>query len=473
MQKTSETQKLTLQKSIYNHHSYTGENEFKFINFSKKFHRIHWNFMDYGKLWCYNLNYFEYLNQENISNSKALYLIDDFIVNIKNIDSGLEPFPISLRVINTIKFLVQKNIENQKINDSLYAQSYILLDNIEYHLLGNHLLENGFALLFSSYYFQDEKLYYIAKRILEQELEEQILNDGAHFELSPMYHQLMLYRILDSINLLKNNPWKEEALLTRLTNKAKLMLAWLKKITYEDGSIPLLNDSANGIAPSSKELFLYAKRLNISFTPITLDQSGYRKRKNSNYEIILDIGAIGPDYIPGHAHSDTFNFELYIHNKPFIIDTGLSTYESNQIRHNERSTKAHNTVQINHQNQSEVWGAFRVANRAKIIELMESKNTIKATHDGYKKNNILHTRKWVFKENSILIKDGTNKKVKAISRIHFHPNVTREDIIEKIKIDTAEFQINTYQYAPEFNTYKEALVLEIKFQKNLQIEVII
>ena len=84
---------------------------------------------------------------------------------------------------------------------------YILLDNLEYHLLGNHLLENGFSLLFGAYYFQDENLYKKAKEILEKELNEQILDDGAHFELSPMYHQLMLFRVLDCINLVKHNQW--------------------------------------------------------------------------------------------------------------------------------------------------------------------------------------------------------------------------------------------------------------------------
>ena len=67
------------------------------------------------------------------------------------------------------------------------------MDNIEYHILGNHLLENGFSLFFGAYYFQDEKFYVKAKKILTDELDEQILEDGAHFELSSMYHQIMLF----------------------------------------------------------------------------------------------------------------------------------------------------------------------------------------------------------------------------------------------------------------------------------------
>ena len=32
-----------------------------------------------------------------------------------------------------------------------------------------------------------------------------ILEDGSHFELSPMYHQIMLLRVLDCIQLIKLN----------------------------------------------------------------------------------------------------------------------------------------------------------------------------------------------------------------------------------------------------------------------------
>ncbi|HEB62595.1 MAG TPA: heparinase, partial [Bacteroidetes bacterium] len=99
-----------------------------------------------GKLWTYNLNYFEYLNQENISKGEALDLIRDYIQNFDNIKDGLDPYPTSLRIMNWIKFIVSNNISDTKIDENLFAQVYILYHGLEYHLLGNHLLENAFAL---------------------------------------------------------------------------------------------------------------------------------------------------------------------------------------------------------------------------------------------------------------------------------------------------------------------------------------
>lgn len=464
--KESKSTPLVLTQSCASTSVYS-DNTFTFLNFSKKFDtEIDWNYNEYGKLWTYNLTYFEYLKEE-----PDVALVYDFIQNITTVKDGLEPFPISLRGISWVKFLTKFEIKDKNIDDSLYAQYDILMDNLEYHLLGNHLLENGFSLLFGAYYFQDEKLYAKAIEILKVELEEQILNDGAHFELSPMYHQIMLFRVLDCINLVKNSDYKEKELLAFLTAKASVMLGWLENVTYANGKVPLVNDSAKYIAPSSEQLFEYAKRLDVSTHTSPLGASGYRKVQTNEYECFVDVGHIGAEYIPGHAHSDTFSFELYISEESFVVDTGLSTYETNARRTKQRGTSSHNTVEINAKDQSEVWGGFRVANRANIIELEEKENFISATHDGYKKDDVMHTRTWEFGEESICITDTLNKEANAIARLHFHPDVKKETIEEKIKVEDRDYAFITYQYAPEFNKLVDALAIEIPFKQNLKVEI--
>jgi len=406
-----------------------------------------------------------------MSIDNGVELINNFINNDEFLKDAKEPFPISLRTINWVKFLSFNTINDPNINNSLYRYYIILLDNLEYHLLGNHLLENGFSLLFGAYYFNDEKLYLKAKKILKYELDEQILNDGAHFELTPMYHQIILFRILDCINLVQNNNFKNQDLLELLKNKASIMLGWLKNITYINGNIPLLNDSTNKIAPTSKELFDYAKRLKVKIENKELKESGYRKITNDNYECVIDIGNIGPDYIPGHAHSDTFNFELQVKSKAFIVDTGLSTYETSNRRTLERSTSSHNTVEVNSKNQSEVWAGFRVATRAKIIDLTENSNFIEATHDGYKKDNIFHTREWSFEENKIIIKDSLSKSADAVFRLHFHPSITKQEIINKIFVEDYDLEFINYNYSSEFNKEIKSIAVEVKFTNILKVEI--
>ena len=416
------------QDTFYYADSFKKNQEFEFLNLTYFFtSEIDWNCNVYGKLWTYNLNYFDFLNEESISLEEGLNLIKNYIHKDEDLKDGKEPYPISLRGINWIKFLSKHSISDKEINKVLYNHYQILLHNLEYHLLGNHLLENGYSLFFGAYYFGDEAMYSKATRILREELKEQILKDGAHFELSPMYHQILLNRILDCIKLSELNPWKEDELVPFIKEKASKMLSWLEEVTFSIGNIPMVNDCAYDVAPSSEQLFDYARSLKIPFSKIPLKESGYRKFLGKDYELFVDVGNIGPDYQPGHAHSDTLSFELYLNEQPFIVDVGTSTYEKNERRQNERQTFSHNTVMVNRVEQSQVWGGFRVAKRAKIVNLKESVGAISATHDGYKSIGVLHERSFCVK-NSIKINDKIiakrDSKMESQAFFHIHPSMS-------------------------------------------------
>lgn len=401
------------------------DNTFTFLNKTMKFGKdgIDWNFHKYGKLWTYNLNYFDYLLQPGADPAAATELIRHFISGITNRHIALDPYAIALRGINWIKFLSRNRVTDPAFNASLYAQYKILHSTPEYHLLGNHLLEDAFSLLIGSFYFNDEKFYKSASGILKSELKEQILSDGGHFELSPMYHQIMLDRLLDCINLLQNNHCFEDqnALLAVMCQKAGKMLQWLHAMTFSNGDVPLFNDSAPGIAASPRQLTEYAARLGLpaaenSLHSGTLSDSGYRKFTGENYEAIIDIGAPGPSYQPGHAHADTFSFVLNVNQKPILIDPGISTYEANQTRLSERGTAFHNTVTVKGRDSSEVWSSFRMGRRAAVHLIHQSGHEIICEHDGFAELSAIHRREWYFSEKDIQINDilkGKNTEGKA------------------------------------------------------------
>ena len=468
---------FTLSDSIPSRLSWLGNNTFSFLNTKHKFQdRIDWNYKAEGKLWTYNLNYFEFLNQPNLSKEEGLDLIHDFINQIQSVKDGMESFPISLRCIFWIKFLLKHQISDQQINQALYAQLQILSKRPEYHLLGNHLLENGFSLLFGGYYFESESILAQAKKILREQISEQILEDGAHFELSPMYHQIMLYRLLDCINLLQNNiENSNEDFQTFLTQKAAIMLGWLEQMTFQNGDLPNVNDSVSGIAPDNEEIVAYADRLGVKPQRKKLKGCGYRKIKRPTYEMLVDVGKIGPDYIPGHAHSDTFSFVLHCQGQPLVIDSGISTYEKNPRRNLERSTASHNTVMVEGLEQSEVWGGFRVARRAKIIALQESENQISASHDGYKKINCEHQRIFSFEDNSLSISDHISGNKKGTAFFHFHSSANLQLVRNTIygSFGTIQFshlthiQLHPYLLATGFNQTTEAVKIVVRFKDKL------
>jgi hypothetical protein len=458
------------------------DHEFSFLNRSKSFSgSVEWKFQDYGLLWNYNLNYMDYLLQPRITKEEGMMLIGEFIAKQDDNIRGMDPYPISLRGINWIKFLSAGKINNRYIDHSLCRQYNLLNKNIEYHLLGNHLIENGFSLLFGAYYFKNETYFRKASRIIHGELIEQVLSDGGHFELSPMYHRIVLERLLDCINLVQNNEKfkAQDELLKIMLQKAESMLKWMNTLIFSNGTMPLLNDSSNGVAPSSYELNEYALSLGLTTGDKTdLKDSGYQVIEGLNYKVIADVGNIGATYQPGHAHADTLSFELYLRNKPLIVDTGVSTYEKDHRRHVERSTISHNTVEVDNQNSSEVWGGFRVGRRATIILLASESGSIKARHDGYRRSGVVHEREFIKRFEKFIINDLliARNEAKGISRFHFHPDVQIESDGSSVSFsggrlefeNAGKVSIADYFYAPEFNKTIPAKVVEVSFVKNLK-----
>ena len=371
--------------------------------------------------------------------------------------------------MNIIKFVLSNNINNNCINNFLFKNYQFLSNNIEYHLLGNHILENGFSLFFAGYYFNHKPFLDKSKKILKNELDEQILRDGSHFELSTMYHQIILIRIMDCLSLLKINKIDDNFFSSLFIEKAEKMLSFLQTISYKSNIVPLLNDSCFGSLPQLNEIFKYAKSLCLNWSTINLSGSGYRKWVFDNFEIIMDVGKIGPDYIPGHAHADTFSFELYFKKEPVLIDLGVSTYENNITRINERSTKFHNTISVDNINSSEVWSSFRVADRAKVKAILETPDIIKFSHNGYRKLGLIHTRMFSKTKNIFKIKDHVDfKKNKNLySNLHFHPDMKpkiKDDyiFISGLKIKMIGYlnpKLIEYNYPLGFNKYKRATKL--------------
>ena len=62
---TPDRQILNFVPLIPNEITYLGDNTFQFLNLQKSFgEQVDWEFVEFGRLWGYNLNYFEFLNQK-------------------------------------------------------------------------------------------------------------------------------------------------------------------------------------------------------------------------------------------------------------------------------------------------------------------------------------------------------------------------------------------------------------------------
>lgn len=383
-----------------------------------------WNNSDVSKLWLYNMHYFDDLNASDFQNRTELHkeLISRWIKeNPIGRGVGWEPYPISLRIINWIKWYFNNNELPPEAIHSLAVQARFLLKKLEYHLLANHLFTNAKALLFAGLFFEGREAECWIKKglsILQKEIPEQILADGGNFERSPMYHAIMLEDMLDLISIAQTYQHSlfPDTILSDWKNICQKMLYWLKAMCHGDRNISLFNDAAFSIAPEYEMLAEYAQNLQITPLPhqdkvIDLDQTGYISISNNSYKIIIDAGAVGPVYQPGHAHADTLSFELSKENHRLIVNSGTSCYGTGAERLRQRGTAAHNTVTVDGLDSSEVWGGFRVARRAKIKQrfIEESTNNviITASHDGFCRIKGVgnHKRIWNCEESKITIID--------------------------------------------------------------------
>ncbi len=417
---------------------------------------IPWSNDDLPRLWIYHLNYFDFLNVD-VSHSrhrsilcKMLLLMTDWCEqNPTGREVAWEPYPLSLRIVNWLKFLLRNSAQLNALGAeaavvrmlcSLRSQTLRLERKLEFHLRANHLLKNAKAMMFAGALLEtgeSGRWWEKGSTLLKQQLAEQILADGGHFERSPMYHVQVLEDLLDLRELVSvaGTPIAWEPL---LSEKIAKMAEFLAAILHPDNEIPLLNDSAFGVARPAAEVLSRAGRPMEPFgsgdgAVKVLPETGYGVIRDSNSKsfLVFDCGPLGPDYQPGHGHCDVLSYELSLHGQRVIVDTGVSTYEAGAERHYERSTAAHNTLRIDGTDQAEIWASFRVGRRPRVGPIergaVDGLHFVCGEHYGYEHLGVIHSRTIVHRPAGFwLIVDllrGTGSH-KVESFIHFHPGIS-------------------------------------------------
>ena len=424
--------------------SLSGPDRFCFLNVTRCLSECGWDNPALEKLWRYNLHYFDDLNALD-SEKRTLWhyeLLRRWIQeNPAAAGTGWEPYPTSLRMVNWIKRALMGREMPHECMHSLAVQARWLRKRLEIHLLGNHLLANAKALVFVGAFFEGDEAEGWLRRgmsILAHQIPEQVLTDGGHFERSTMYHALAFEDMLDLLNLTSTYPigfanWGK--FVSELKDLVARMGHWLAAVSHPDGEISFFNDAAFGIAPPPTSLFQYAERLGVlsgtvfNSGAVWLNDSGYVRAQHGDGVLIADVARIGPDYLPAHAHADTLSFELSVRGQRVLVNSGTSRYGLGPERDLERSTAAHNTVEIDGQNSSEFWAGFRVARRAYPFEVQVNATSggseIEAAHDGYRRlpGQPIHRRRWMMDHNMLVIEDIVEGGGDHVVNIffHFHP----------------------------------------------------
>jgi uncharacterized heparinase superfamily protein len=201
------------------------------------------------------------------------------------------------------------------------------------------------------------------------------------------------------------------------------MRRWLGTVLTPHGDVPMLNDGfpvspevLDGIAPAAP-----------SVGPLhVLPDTGLVLARAGDWQVLADVGLPCPRELPAHAHADTLSCVVHVGAEPLIIDTGTSTYAPGAARDRERSTAAHNTVEVDRRDSTEVWGAFRAGRRARVLGVSAHADadaiTVEATHDGYRHlpGRPEHQRRWSVCADELRIDDTVTGRGRHHVAVRWH-----------------------------------------------------
>ncbi|MFX1444400.1 MAG: alginate lyase family protein [Promethearchaeota archaeon] len=460
--------------------------------------------------------------------------------------SGLE---ISIRLISWIFTLfffknskeINNNVFFRKIFNSMFQHAYYL----RYFYMRrsfNHTIGDLTGLYLFSKIFMDirpiKKWERFSFKKLIKQIHLQVRDDGTNIEQSVNYHKFVLefftiFLILNLNRLNKNTilliekmveylvyiikPNNSLPLIGDIDNGKVLLLTYYNNNSYIDlinlGSILFERQDFKSVSKSISPislLFLGDKGLKI-FNALKykepkekvkyFDKGGFVVIRDNWNEyasyLFIDMGRFGPQNA-AHSHSSITNFIYTSKGKDIIIDSGTYTYNKSWNERNIfRGSKAHNVVEIDHQNQAKINEWFSWKKKPKVNRRMDYKNNkikAKCSHDGYEGfivKRIIDTnedlREITIRDVILLVQDSLiNQKHDIKIYFHFNEEVIIKQKNNKIMIDEdiifevdASHKYNIFiqksEYSPRYgficNNHTLIIHLESFFLETNKIEV--
>ena len=322
--------------------------------------------------------------------------------------------------------------QRQQVLTSITQHAYWLYRYpSRYSSANNHLVAEAAGLFLVGALLPDmdraERYRAYGRRVLEQEVGNQIHDDGVGAEQSPAYAALTIewFLICGQVAGELGMPF-DQAYWNRI-GRAGEFLNW---VTDCQGNQPRIGDDddsrviANGMQPEPTinsvlgciaaatgraELsppVLTGHLRNALFgtpAPWAMWPNGVRHFHIGGYTaarmpetgldvpshlLVFDHGPVGYLSISAHGHADALSVWLHIAGRPVLIDAGTYLYHAgHDWRDHFRGTVAHNTLTIAGENSSEISGPFNWGSKAetRILDYSEDEHgwLVEAEHDGY------------------------------------------------------------------------------------------
>ncbi len=353
--------------------------------------------------------------------------------------SGLE---LGIRLINWV-WAIDLIRESQVIDEDLYLG---LSDSVSRHIweidrkyscgssVNNHLIGEAAGVFVATSYFNYIKNATVwrdrSREILVREIINQTYPDGGTKEQAVGYHLFVLqFFVTAGLAARATGPDFPESYWSQLEK----MFEFIDKLSQGGDNLPMFGDCDDGYVldigsnPRNVKEWLAIgaalfkrgefntssehneplewlpglSRRDSSPAPenrkcysIAMSQSGYYLLQHGDLNsqdrisVVFDCGPLGMGSLAGHGHADALSFTLRAFGNDVLVDPGTYDYFSYpQWREYFRGTRAHNTVVVDENNQSEMLGLFLWGRKAQAQclswEPSDTGGKVVGEHNGY------------------------------------------------------------------------------------------
>ena len=392
-------------------------------------------------------------------------------------DVAWDAFTISARLMNWALVAAVLCIDVEEVRQSFLWQARYLATHLERDVLANHLLKNACALCVAGVLL-DDSLLQQGLALLQEQIEEQTLPDGGHYERTPMYHALVL----------------EDLLLVHAALGAKgdflcpyiaQMARFLEGTLHPDGEIPFFGDTVLGESRTPAVLLALAGHAPQDQPDgIAFPDSGYYVHRDParRMHLIVKAGPPGPAYQLGHAHADCLSYELSVDCERIIVNCGVHGYADSPHRAWCRSEAAHNTFEVAGKPQLELWGAFRVGRRYTLPKPPRLSTNGEISAEVVVGGSI-RRRRFHLHDNGLNITDEAAAGVELVTRIHLAPGMAWEpcgdafaavrgkEAVLLLRPNAASAEIESTPYFPEFGKETQSACLCLRGAASVAYEI--
>lgn len=397
------------------------------------------------------------------------------------------PLELAIRLINwtwTLDLIAEAGVVDERLTRRIVSSVYLhLLEITRKYSYGssanNHLIGEAAGAYVAARYFRhlpDASRWALqARRTLEQEVQRQTYDDGVNREQALSYHIFAMQFFLVAALVGHKS---DDAFSTEFNAKLAQMLDVLATLSEGGDALPMYGDADDGYvldladdplaagpwlsagaalldrassaprgAPAESVLWLTGR----TTTPtahgaaapdaersiasrafpsagLYLLQAG-RLDSPERISVTLDCGELGFGPIAAHGHADALSITLRAFGGDVFVDPGTYDYFTYpQWREYFRSTRAHNTVEVDELDQSQMLGLFLWGARAAAhcIEWRptDAGGTVVAEHDGYcrLKDPVRHIRFVTLDAESrtLTLVDELITRGRHLVALHFH-----------------------------------------------------